>query len=109
MQPFHVTRTPEEDLSLGMWILERDIVQSTESGKDLREGIVVPLQWVSHAMEFVPLFGSGPIQSTVTSQTSQEVYNSFILNHFTDKETYNAVHGHSDNGFLDTEYEGEEQ
>jgi hypothetical protein len=59
-------------------------------------------------MELVPLFGSGPVQSTVTSPTLQEVYNSFILNYFADKETYNAIHGHSDNGFLNTEYEGDE-
>ena len=107
IQPFHVTRTPEEDPNLDMWILKRNIVQSADSGGDLHEGVIIPLQWVSHSVELVPLFGSGPLQSTVTSQTLQEVYNSFILNHFADKETYNAIHGHSDNGFLNTEYEGE--
>lgn len=111
IQPFHVTRTPEQDPDLQMWILERNIMQSTGSGNDIREGVVIPLHWVSHAVELVPLFGSGLVPSTMTSQTSQELYNSFVLNHFTDKETFNAIHGHSwtDNGFLETEYKGEEQ
>lgn len=78
------------------------------SDEDLCEGVVIPLRWVLHAMELIPLFGSQLVQSTVTAQTSQEVYNSFILNHFADKETYNAVQGHSFNGFLNTEYEEEE-
>jgi hypothetical protein len=107
VQPFHIARTPEEDLNLGMWILKQNLVQSTdsESAEYHHEGVVIPLQWVSPAMELVPLFGSGRVQSTVTSQTSQEVYESFILNHFADKEIYNTIHGHSDNGFLDTDYD----
>ena len=57
------------------------------------EGFVIPIGWVSHAVELVPVFGSANIPSTVTATTSQEIYDRFFLNHFADKEIYNSLHG----------------
>jgi len=59
-----------------------------------RRGLIVPLSWVSHAVELVPVFGRENVPATVTSATSQEAYNRFFLNHFADKEIYNTLHGH---------------
>ena len=48
---------------------------------------------MSHAVELVPVFGSDNVLATVTSATSQELYDRFFLNHFADKEIYNILHG----------------
>lgn len=56
-------------------------------------GTIVPIDWVSHALDLVPVFGSGNVPANVTSAMSQEIYDVFFLNHFVDKETYNVLHG----------------
>ncbi|KAH7902989.1 hypothetical protein BJ138DRAFT_1198890 [Hygrophoropsis aurantiaca] len=108
VQPFHITCTPEQDPELAMWVIERNIIQSSNPDQHTREGTIVPLQWVSHAVELVPAFGSQAVPSNVGSLNSQEIYNTFFLNHFADKETYNAVHGQGDGGFLDLEYDDDD-
>jgi len=88
VQPFHVVCTPEQQLESWMWTVERNVFQSGQ-----HEGLVIPIDWVSHALELVPVFGSGNVLANVTFATSQEVYNCFFVNHFSDKEMYNALHG----------------
>lgn len=84
IQPFRVLATPEQQPELGMLTIERSLRQ--ETGHLVREGLVIPIGWVSHALELVPVFGSGRVPPNVTSATSQELYDIFYLNHFADKE-----------------------
>ncbi|KIM60187.1 hypothetical protein SCLCIDRAFT_26833 [Scleroderma citrinum Foug A] len=79
VQPFHVALTPNEQPEL--------------DGQVTHEGRVIPLAFVSHAIELVPIFGPSPVPPTVTAAMSQEVYDQFFLNHYGDKETYNMIHG----------------
>ena len=90
VQPFHIIDTPEPELR--MCTLERNIFHA-ESGQPTREGLIIPIGWVSHAVELVPVFGSANVPSTVMAATSQEIYDRFFLNHFADKEIYNSLHG----------------
>ena len=92
VQPFHVALTPNEQPELGMWVVERNLRQALD-GQITREGRVIPLAFVSHAIELVPVFGPSPVPPTVTAAMSQEVYDQFFLNHYGDKEIYNMVHG----------------
>ena len=73
VQPFHVVSTPDQQPELWMWIVERNIL-CAESGQTTREGLIIPISWVSHAVELVPVFGSDNVLATVTSATSQELY-----------------------------------
>ncbi|KIM66385.1 hypothetical protein SCLCIDRAFT_110592 [Scleroderma citrinum Foug A] len=90
VQPFHVVCTPDQQPELRMWTVERNTFH-TESGRC--EGLVIPIDWVSHALELVPVFGSGNMPADVMFATSQEVYSHFFVNHFSDKEMYNTLHG----------------
>lgn len=92
VQPFHVTLTLNEQPELGMWVVERNFRQALD-GQVTHEGRVIPLTFISHAIELVPIFGSSSVPSTVTAAMSQEVYNQFFLNHYGDKEIYNMIHG----------------
>ncbi|KIM65075.1 hypothetical protein SCLCIDRAFT_22891 [Scleroderma citrinum Foug A] len=92
IQPFHVVATPDQQPELRMWTVERTILHA-EGGKTTREGLIIPIGWVLHAVELIPVFGSENVSATVTSATSQESYDHFFINHFTDKEIYNTLHG----------------
>ena len=91
IQPFHIVTKPEQQPELRMYTVKRML--HTEGGRITRVGTIVPIDWVSHALDLVPVFGSGKVPANVTSATSQELYDVFFLNHFTDKETYNMLHG----------------
>ncbi|KAI6139499.1 hypothetical protein BKA82DRAFT_3988476 [Pisolithus tinctorius] len=92
LQPFCVIATPQQQPELHMWTLER-CFSHMEEGGEMREGLVVPITWISHALELVPIFGSGKVPPSISSTTSQELYHHFFLNHFADKEIFNAFHG----------------
>lgn len=92
VQPFHVVSTPDQQPELRMWIVERNVLRA-EAGQTTREGLIIPISWVSHAVELVPVFGSDNVPATVMSATSQELFDRFFLNHFADKEIYNILHG----------------
>ena len=85
-----------------MLTIERSSQQ--ETGHLVREGLVIPISWVLHALDLVPVFGNGRVPPNVTSATSQELYNVFYLNHFTDKEIYNMLNGAVQNGHIDVEF-----
>ncbi|KAI5999309.1 hypothetical protein F5J12DRAFT_274251 [Pisolithus orientalis] len=74
-----------------MWTLERCFFNM--EGEQKQEGCDIPITWISRALELVPVFGSEKVPSTVSSTTSQELYNCFFLNHFADKEVFNTFHG----------------
>jgi len=78
--------TPEQQPESQMWSVERNVFQSGQC-----EGLVIPIDWVSHVLELVPVFGSGNVPANVTFAMSQEVYNCFFVNHFSDKEMYNVL------------------
>lgn len=103
VQPLHVVSTPEQQPEMRMWVLERNTTL-TECGDVVREGLIVPLRSVSHAVDLAPVFGSTAVPATVSSSTSQEYYNQFYLNHYADKEIYNAVHGVLGGGYLGTNH-----
>ena len=90
VQPFHVVCMPDQQPESWMWTVERNTFH-TESSQC--EGLVIPIDWMSHTLELVPVFGSGNVLANVMFATSQEVYSCFFVNHFSDKEMYNALHG----------------
>lgn len=91
IQPFHIVTKPEQQPELRMYTVKRML--HAEGGWITRAGTIVPIDWVSHALDLVPVFGSGNVPANVTSATSQELYDVFFLNHFADKETYNVLYG----------------
>ncbi|KAI5999784.1 hypothetical protein F5J12DRAFT_906677 [Pisolithus orientalis] len=91
LQPFCVIATLQQQPELQMWTLER-CFSHTEEGREMREGLVVPITWISHAPELVPVFGSEKVPPSISSTTSQELYHHLFLNHFTDKEIFNTFH-----------------
>ncbi|KAI6143658.1 hypothetical protein BKA82DRAFT_28542, partial [Pisolithus tinctorius] len=73
LQPFCVIATPQQQPELQMWTLER-CFSHMEEGGETREGLVVPITWISHALELVPVFGSEKVPPSISSATSQELY-----------------------------------
>ena len=91
---------------LGIYVLEREFT-TTPDGSMHQRGLIVPMASITHAVELVPLYGTDPLSSIATSTTSQEIYDHFILNHFSDKEIYNIFHGSlsvGDNEHFGVEY-----
>ncbi|KAI5995774.1 hypothetical protein F5J12DRAFT_854938, partial [Pisolithus orientalis] len=74
-----------------MWTLER-CFSHMEEGGETQEGLVMPITWISHALELVPIFGSEKVPPSISSAASQELYHCFFLNHFADKEILNTFH-----------------
>ena len=48
-----------------------------EGGRFTWAGTIVPIDWVSHALDLVPMFGNGKVPANVTSAMSQELYDVF--------------------------------
>ncbi|OJA17460.1 hypothetical protein AZE42_12585 [Rhizopogon vesiculosus] len=90
VQLFEVIARPEDDPAVMMFRVRRQ----TEIGPDgtrVRVGMVVPLLDVTHAIELIPVYG-GRANHTATSATSLELYDTFYLNNFSDKEWYHTLH-----------------
>ncbi|KAG6369429.1 hypothetical protein JVT61DRAFT_14884 [Boletus reticuloceps] len=87
----------QEDPSTRMWMVERCLTE-TERGT-VRIGEVIPLMCISHAAELVAVYGE-KANRAISSYTSQECYSRFFLNHYADKEVYNALHGKVDEDFF---------
>ena len=96
VQYFKVCKTPDEDPTR-MWMVERCLVGTEREA--VRFGEVVPLTCVSHVVELVPVYGE-QADRTISSYTSQESYSRFYLNHYADKEVYNAIHGKVDEDYF---------
>jgi hypothetical protein len=95
VQPFRIVTTPDDLEDTWLWKLER--VYAAAQPKT-RTGFVIPITEVTHTAELVPVYGE-KVDRSLTSATSQEHYDHFYLNHYADKEMYNALHES-----LDTEY-----
>ncbi|KAG2335684.1 hypothetical protein BDR05DRAFT_978916 [Suillus weaverae] len=54
-------------------------------------GMIMSLIDVTHAIELIPEYG-GRVNHNVTSTTSLELYDTFYLNSFSDKEWYHSLH-----------------
>ena len=97
VQYFKVCRTPDEDPSTRMWMVERCLIETGQ--QTIRLGEVIPLTHVSHAAKLVAVFGE-KADCAISSYTSQESYSRFYLNHYTDKEVYNVLHGKVDEDYF---------
>lgn len=53
--------------------------------------MIVSLTDVTHAIELIPDYGER-VDRNVTSTTSLEMYETFYLNSFSDKEWYHLLH-----------------
>ncbi|KAN0101069.1 hypothetical protein V8E55_001053 [Tylopilus felleus] len=97
VQYVKVCQTPDEDPATRMWMVERCVVESEQGTVCLGE--VVPLTCVSHAAELVAVYGE-KANREISLYTSQESYPRFYLNHYTDKEVYNVLHGKVDEDYF---------
>ena len=68
--------------------MERAYTQD-HNGNRHREGVVIRVTDVTHAVELIPVFGEA-VAKDVTSATCLEHYECFFLNNFADKESYHT-------------------
>ncbi|KAG1726381.1 hypothetical protein EDB19DRAFT_1897642 [Suillus lakei] len=80
--------TMGDDGQMSMYTVERTFVQDN-TGNCYREGAVVQITDVTHAVELIPCFGE-KAASDVSLATCLECYERFFLNNFTDKESYHT-------------------
>jgi hypothetical protein len=71
-----------------MWTVERAYTQD-ENGNRHREGAVVQVTDVTHAVELIPVYGEA-VGNGMSAATCLESYEHFFLNNFTDKESYHT-------------------
>lgn len=72
-----------------MWTVERTYVQDHTGGNRYRQGAVIPVTDVTHAVELIPCFGE-KVAGDISSATCLERYERFFLNNFADKERYQS-------------------
>ncbi|KAG1908813.1 uncharacterized protein F5891DRAFT_1206313 [Suillus fuscotomentosus] len=88
VQYFHFIASPDEQPELSMWTVERSYVQDN-TGNRYRQGAVVQITDVTHAIELIPCFGE-KVASDISSATCLERHERFFLNNFADKESYHT-------------------
>ncbi|KAG1726841.1 hypothetical protein EDB19DRAFT_1943827 [Suillus lakei] len=88
IQYFHFITSPDQQPELAMWTVERTSVQDN-TGNRYRQGTVVQITDITHAVELIPCFGE-KATSDVSSATCLESYERFFLNNFADKESYHT-------------------
>ncbi|KAG0692408.1 hypothetical protein DFH29DRAFT_992564 [Suillus ampliporus] len=88
VQYFRFVSSPDERPELMMWTVERAYTQD-ENGNRHREGAVVQVTDVMHAVELIPVYGEA-VGDGVSSATSLETYECSFLNSFADKESYHT-------------------
>jgi hypothetical protein len=59
-------------------------------GNGARMGDIIPLMDVREIVELVPRFGA-VMDKRLTFDNSLEIYDTFFMNNFADKETFHAV------------------
>ncbi|KAG1721400.1 hypothetical protein EDB19DRAFT_1961240, partial [Suillus lakei] len=96
VQFFRFVSHPEECPELMMWTVEwsgmRNMTRAYTHGKNgncHREGAVVQVTDVTHAVELIPDYGKA-VDKSMSSATCLESYEHFFLNNFADKESYHA-------------------
>ncbi|KAG2355692.1 hypothetical protein BDR07DRAFT_1453684 [Suillus spraguei] len=80
MQLFEVISHPQDDPAVMI-----------PNGTRTRLGTIVSLTDVTHTIELIPEY-SERVNRNVTSMTSLELYDTFYLNSFSDKEWYHSLH-----------------
>lgn len=90
VQLFKVISHPQEDPAVMMYHVRRR-VETGPDGTVARVGMIVPLVDVTHAVELIPEYGER-VNRDVTAATSLELYDTFYLNSFSDKEWYHSLH-----------------
>ncbi|KAG1814484.1 hypothetical protein EV424DRAFT_1630369 [Suillus variegatus] len=88
VQYFHFITSPDEQPELSMWTMECSYVQDN-TGNRYRQGAVVQITDVTHAIELIPCFGE-KVASDISSATCLERHERFFLNNFADKESYHT-------------------
>ncbi|KAG1739646.1 hypothetical protein EDD22DRAFT_851927 [Suillus occidentalis] len=88
IQLFRFISSPADRPELGMWTVERAYTQD-QNGNRHREGVIIRVTDVTHAVELIPVFGE-TVAKDVTSATCLEHYERFFLNNFADKESYHT-------------------
>ncbi|KAG1717844.1 hypothetical protein EDB19DRAFT_1863760 [Suillus lakei] len=88
VQFFRFVANPDDRPELAMWTVERAYTQD-ENGNRHREGAVVQVTDVTHAVELIPVYGEA-VGNGMSAATCLESYERFFLNNFTDKESYHT-------------------
>ncbi|KAG0693787.1 hypothetical protein DFH29DRAFT_985410 [Suillus ampliporus] len=88
VQFFRFISSPNERPELMMWTVECAYTQD-ENGNCHREGAVMRVTDVTHAVELIPVYGEA-VGNGVSSTTCLETYERFFLNNFADKESYHT-------------------
>ncbi|KAH7921465.1 hypothetical protein BV22DRAFT_1107182 [Leucogyrophana mollusca] len=90
VQFFEFATSPQEQPHIGMWTLRR-MYRERPGRAPLRFGEVLPLTDITHAVEIVPVYGlQAPRDASAV--LSQEAYEYYYLNNYSDKEIYHAMH-----------------
>jgi hypothetical protein len=90
VQLFEVISQPQDD-PVVMMLCVRQWFKTSLDGMQIRLGMIVSLTNVTHAIELIPDYGER-VNHNVTSATSLEMYDTFYLNSFSDKEWYHSSH-----------------
>ncbi|KAG2346736.1 hypothetical protein BDR05DRAFT_997143 [Suillus weaverae] len=88
VQFFCFISSPDDRPELAMWTVECTYMQD-ENGNHHREGAVIRVTNVTHAVELIPDYGEA-VAKGMSSATCLESYDHFFLNNFADKESYHT-------------------
>lgn len=94
VQPFEIVAQPRNDPAVFMNRVKRQLVTGPD-GTQVRASMILPLVDVTHAIELIPAYGERANRS-ITSAMCLELYETFYLNNFSDKEWYHMSHTDSD-------------
>ncbi|KAG2118336.1 hypothetical protein BD769DRAFT_1362378 [Suillus cothurnatus] len=90
VQPFKIVTQPWDDHAVFMYCVKRQFVTDPD-GMRVRAGMILHLIDVTHAIELIPVYG-GRANHAITSAMCLELYDTFYLNNFSDKEWYHMLH-----------------
>ncbi|KAG2740565.1 hypothetical protein P692DRAFT_20753108, partial [Suillus brevipes Sb2] len=88
VQFYRFISSPDQCPEVAMWVVERTYMQD-ENGNRHREGAVIRVTDITHAVELIPVYGEAVVNN-VSSATCLETYERFFLNSFADKESYHT-------------------
>ncbi|KAH7904286.1 hypothetical protein BJ138DRAFT_1239251, partial [Hygrophoropsis aurantiaca] len=88
VQYFNWVARPEDNPSVGMWMVERAYRQGPWG--EQRHGAVIPMTDVTHTAELVPVYGEY-LDRRVTMEESMEVFQYYYLNNYSDKEIFHTL------------------
>ncbi|KAG1851380.1 hypothetical protein F4604DRAFT_1883577 [Suillus subluteus] len=93
VQPFKIVAKPRDDPAVFMYRIKRQFVTGPD-GMQVRAGMILHIVDVTHAIELIPVYDVHANRD-ITSTTCLELYNTFYLNNFSDKEWYHDM-SHTD-------------